>query len=187
MLVSDNDLIDRLAAGDERAFDELYGRYFTRLYNYAFQKTGDAYMTQEVVQELFIHLWQRRERLAISGVVSAYLFASARNLIIDQIRKETSRSCHADVFARHQPQATNQTEEQLRFDELHQTYERLLDQLPDKCRQVFSLSREGTSHRDIASQLSISEKTVEQHITRALRLLRQHMPGYLSFILALFG
>lgn len=169
LFVEDADCLRRLKAGEQAAFEQLYERYFSRLYNYAYQKTGDTFLAQEVVQELFVRLWQQRGRLVITGVVSAYLFAAIRHLIIDQLRKEAIRQRHTEQFARdYQPLATNQTEEQVRLDELRQAYEQLLQQLPPKCRDVFRLSRQGVSHREIAAQLAISEKTVEQHITKAL-------------------
>lgn len=180
---SDAQLVTLLAEDDQAAFDALYERYFTRLFNYAYQKTEDRFTAQEVVQELFIHLWQQRRQLTITGTVSGYAFASAKHLIIDQYRRQTTRSRHADAFANGQSAVSNQTEEQVRVDELLEHYERSLGLLPEKCRQVFVLSRQGFTNREIARQLAISEKTVEQHITKALRLLRQHLPEHLTLLL----
>lgn len=182
---SDAQLIALLIEDDQVAFDELYERYFSRLFNYTYEKTGDRFTAQEVVQELFINLWQQRKRIAVFGTVSAYIFASAKHLIIDQYRKQAIRTRHADLFTTAQVLISDQTEEQVRVNELQENYERFLLQLPDKCRQVFTLSRQGFANREIADQLSISEKTVEQHITKALRLLRQHLPEHLTLLLFL--
>ena len=164
---------------DETAFGMLYERYFSLLFTYAIGKTGDHFVAQEVVQELFINLWQQRNQVSIASSVRAYLFTAAKNLVIDQYRREAARSHHRDCFTDPQPLFTNQTEEQLQADELLQTYERLLLHLPDKCRRVFGLSRQAYSHREIARMEGITEKTVEQHITKALRLLRKHLPTHL--------
>lgn len=180
---SDAYLIERLAQDDQVAFETLYERYFARLFNYAVGKTGDYYLAQEVVQELFINLWQQRGRLALSGSGSAYLFTAAKHSIIDQYRREAARTRHRDAFTDRRTLISNETEEQIQVDDLQQTYERLLSQLPGKCRRVFTLSRQGYSHREIARREGIAEKTVEQHITKALRLLREHLPEHLTLLL----
>lgn len=180
---SDTQLIQLLASDDQRAFDTLYERYFNQLFNYAYEKTGDRFLAQEVVQELFINLWQYRGRLSITNAVKAYIFTSAKHLIIDQYRRESSRIRHADTFFSRQTLSSNQTEEQVSVNELQQTYANFLDQLPEKCRQVFTLSRQGFTNHEIGQQVGIAEKTVEQHITKALRLLRQHLPEHLSLVL----
>ncbi|MBC8152033.1 MAG: RNA polymerase sigma-70 factor [Bacteroidetes bacterium] len=187
-ILTDACLIQRLALDDQVAFGILYERYFVRLFNHAVQKTGDRFVAQEIVQELFINLWQQRGRfstLNIVGSVNGYLFTAAKHLIIDHYRREAARTRHRDAFADLQPLISNQTEEYVWTNDLQQTYERLLDRLPDKCRQVFFLSRQGYSNREIAGQEGIAEKTVEQHITKALRLLRQYLPEHLTIWLLL--
>jgi len=187
-IYSDSDLIEQLALDNQSAFETLYEQYFGRLFSYANAKTGDHYMAQEIVQELFIHLWQHRHRLALIGPVRAYLFTSAKHLVIDQYRREAARSRHRAAFSDHQPLAANLIDEQFDADELQQAYERLLAQLPDKCRHVFSLSRQGYANREIADREGIAEKTVQYHITKALRLLRQHLanPAILKLSFSLF-
>ncbi len=180
---TDNQLIELLADSDPKAFETLYNRYFTRLFNYAYDKTGDHFAAQEVVQELFINVWQQRERLHINSAVNGYLFKSAKHLVIDLYRRENSLNHHTDVFVNRQVYSSNQTEEQVRVNELQRTYAHFLNQLPDKCRAVFTLSREGFSNREIAEQMNISEKTVEQHITKALRLLRTQFPFLLLLLM----
>ncbi|MBO0933849.1 RNA polymerase sigma-70 factor [Fibrella aquatilis] len=172
---SDSDLVRRLALDDQAAFDALYERYFAALFSYSDAKTGDHYAAQEIVQELFINLWQHRHRLALTGSIKAYLFTSAKHLVIDQYRRTATRNRHQAAFSDHQLLAANLIDEQLEADELQQTYERLLAQLPDKCRRVFSLSRQGYTNAEIANREGIAEKTVEQHITKALRMLRQYL------------
>lgn len=179
-------LIERLVLDDQLAFEALYERYFARLFNYAVKKTGDCFLAQEIVQELFINLWQQRGRLAVPGSVgsvSGYLFMAAKHLVIDQYRREAARTRHQDAFGNRQPSISNPTDEYIRTSDLLQTYERLLGQLPDRCRQVFVLSRQGYSNREIARQQGMAQKTVEQHITRALRLLRKHLSEHLTILL----
>ncbi|WP_020597279.1 RNA polymerase sigma factor [Spirosoma panaciterrae] len=185
---SDSQLIEMLADDDSIAFEALYNRYFTRLFNYTYEKSGDQFIAQEIVQELFINFWQQRKQLFINRSVNGYLYTAAKHLIIDQHRREVTRNHHTDQFVTYQTSVSNQTEEQIRVNELQRTYMNFLNQLPDKCRCVFSLSREGFSNREIAEQMNISEKTVEQHITKALRQLRAQFPQQLLilFIISFF-
>jgi RNA polymerase sigma-70 factor (family 1) len=185
-IYSDQYLLERLSQDDQAAFETLYERYFAKLFNYAFGKTGDRFLAQEAVQELFIQMWQQRGRLVLTRSLNAYLFTSAKHIIIDQYRRETVRTHHSNIYIDKQTLVSNHTEEQVQIDELQQTYECLLNQLPDKCRHIFTLSRQGYSNREIARQEGISEKTVEQHNTKALRLLRENLPEYLM-LLVLFS
>lgn len=182
---SDNQLLQLVSQSDQQAFDELYERYFTRLFNYAYEKTGDRFLAQEVVQELFITIWQQRTRLAITGLAKSYIFTTAKHLIIDQYRREASRAHYTNTFVSRQSLSTNQTEEQVWANELERSYQEFLAQLPPKCQQAFILSRQGYSNREIAQQMDITEKTVEQHISKALRLVRDWLPNYLMILLVL--
>lgn len=182
---SDNQLLQLIAQSDQQAYDELYERYFTQLFNYAYQKTSDRFLAQEVVQELFITIWQQRTRIEITGLAKSYIFTTAKHLIIDQYRREASRAHYTDTFMSRQPLFTNQTEEQVWANELERSYQEFLAQLPPKCQQAFMLSRQGYTNREIAQQMGIAEKTVEQHISKALRLVRDWLPNYLLMVFIL--
>lgn len=182
---SDEDLLALMQEhDDELAFSELYNRYFRLLYNYSFEKVSDPFVAQEIVQELFVSLWQQRHRHVVQSC-RPYLFAGARNLVISFYRKEFTRQRHYDRWEVLRPQSADSPDQGTLTDDLQHQYEEGLNLLPDKCREVFILSRQGIPNREIAQQLTISEKTVEQHITKALRTLRVHLKDHLLYGLSM--
>ncbi|WP_377241945.1 RNA polymerase sigma-70 factor [Persicitalea jodogahamensis] len=166
---------------DEKAFDALYGRYVHELIRTAVRKTGDSAAAQDLVQELFVTFWLNRQKCVIRKTLAAYLNGMLRNLIITYYHREQSRQPAA---LEHAIQLSdNNTREQIQFDTLNDLYEQSLQKLPEKCRKVFVLSRKGYSQKEIAQSLTISEKTVEAHIGKALRVLRVEMKDYIVFAL----
>lgn len=167
---------------DGKAFTELYDRYFRLLFNYTFSKVNDRFAAQEIVQELFISIWKQRHTHAIQ-VSRAYLFASAKNLIISHYRKEYTRQYYYNQWETQHNNSAEPTDQPLLTSDLQQHYEQGLQLLPPKCKEVFVSSRKGHSNREIAQQLTISEKTVEQHITKALRLLKNYLREHHAYVL----
>lgn len=171
---------------DESAFTTLYDRYFRLLFNYTFSKVNDQFTAQEIVQELFVSIWQQRHRSAVNSCRS-YLFSSVKNLIISYYRKEFTRKYHYDRWEIQREDSTSLTDQQILTADLQVRYEEGLHLLPPKCKEVFILSRKGHSNREIACQLDISEKTVEQHITKALRVLKEYLKEHFAYGLLLIN
>lgn len=169
---------------DTSAFEEVYSRYFKILFNYVFSKVNDQFVAQEIVQVLFIRLWQSRSKAQIQ-LCRPYLFSSVKNLIISHYRKELTRQEHYVEWQKVQTDTTNITDQKILTSDLQFRYDEGLHLLPPKCRQVFILSREGYSNKKIATELLVSEKTVEQHITKALRVLREHLKDHFAYAIAL--
>ncbi len=180
---SDFDLVALLKADDIEAFEVLYTRYFSKLFNHAYEKLHDRNLAQEVVQDLFIHFWHNREKIEVRVSLASYFFVSLRNLIINQFKKRLIYEKHIDKLALTQNQATDETNEWLDFQDLQAEYQRALQELPEKCREVFMMSRNGASHKEIAAAQGISIKTVEQHISKALRTLRTLLHTRLNTLL----
>ncbi|RRB04606.1 RNA polymerase sigma factor [Larkinella rosea] len=171
---------------DESAFAELYNRYFRLLFNYSFSKLNDRFAAQEIVQELFVTIWQQRHRSAVHCCRS-FLFSSTKNLIISHYRKEYTRRFHYTQWEVQTGDSTELTDQQILTSDLQDRYEKGLFQLPPKCKEVFMLSRKGHSNREIALQLGISEKTVEQHITKALRVLKEYLKEHFAYAFLLIS
>lgn len=170
---------------DEAAFEELYDRYFRLLFNFAFSKVHDEFAAQEIVQELFVSVWQKRAQNEIV-TCRPYLFAAVKKLIISFYRKEYTRQHHYNQWEKfHDDISGLATDQQAIIADLQNRYEEGLHLLPPKCREVFVLSRKGLSNKEIAEQLTISEKTVEQHITKALRILRNFLSEHLPYFIIL--
>ena len=174
---TDQQILEHLAKSDVRAFDFLYEKYFSKLYGAAYKRLQNRELTEEVVQELFISLWERRAVLSISTTIENYLFSSIKYLIIAQYKKNNLFEKYSNSL---NPAADNDnfTEQIVAFDELNEAYQIALKLLPERCREVFLLKRTGLSQREISEKMDISEKTVENQMTKALKVLREALSDY---------
>lgn len=170
--------------GDETAFDALFRAWYTPLVRYAYRFTeGDQDEAEELVQEAFVKLWKQRDSLDLQHSVKAYLYRMVHNQALNRLRTQRIH----ERYTQHQTRQMAQEYESPKDDpELQQRYRKVLDALPDQCRHVFELSRfEALKYREIAEQLGISIKTVETHMGKALRILRQELAEYLTIVLTL--
>jgi RNA polymerase sigma-70 factor (family 1) len=179
---SDQELVALLHKGDHAAFTEIYNRYWKRIFVLAAKKLLDLDEAKEVVQEIFIRLWERREQLVIDTNIVSYLSASVKYRIINRLDKVYIRKNYIDNLPG-DVEVDNSTQEWLEFEEVQERLAKLVSDLPEKCRLVFIMSREqGLSHKQIAADLEISEKTVEGHLSKATKSLRM---GLRSFFMSL--
>jgi RNA polymerase sigma-70 factor (family 1) len=183
---TDQQILEHLAKSDVRAFDYLYEKYFSKLYGTVYKRLQNRELTEEVVQELFISLWERRAVLAISTTIEAYLFSSVKYLVIAQYKKNNLFEKYSKSL---NPEANddNFTEQAVAFDELNTAYQNALKLLPERCREVFLLKRTGLSQREISEKMDISEKTVENQMTKALKILRDALSDYTVMAVLSFG
>lgn len=184
--VKDSDLLKWLQKDDTRAFKELYHRYWKKVYGSAFKRLKNKEQSEEIVQEIFVTLWSNRQALKVRSSLGGYLYASVKNQVIDRYRKELVRQKHTEALKVTYKEDAHSIEEIYHLKELLQTIELGVQKLPDKCRSVYELSRkEYKTNKEIAHHLGISEKTVENHLTKALNRLRTSLGNYLSFLLFL--
>ncbi len=173
-ILTDHELVELMRNGEDAAFTEIYNRYWKRLFTVAISKTGgNIEEAEEIVQDIFVSLWSRRHQLELTSSLEHYLAASVKYRIIKSLAK---KDLHRRYTAHNQVTASlsdNSTQDWLDFEELQTRLEALVAGLPEKCQLVYRMSREdGYSQREIAGELSISEKTVEAHLGKALKLLR---------------
>jgi len=169
---------------DSDAFAELHKRYSGKLFFHAHQKTGDGDVAEDLVQDLFVELWTRREQLSIEKAIGPYLFSALKNRVISYLRKEMTRNAMSLEAATPQALSTyayNHVDEQVSYNELKRQYDYHFNHLPEKSREVFELSRNGLTNREIAGRMNIVEKTVEFHISKCLRVLK----GNIIYLLVL--
>ncbi|MFA6944441.1 MAG: sigma-70 family RNA polymerase sigma factor, partial [Pedobacter sp.] len=139
----------------------------------ASNKTGCLEEAEEIVQDIFISLWDRREEIIITTSLNAYLAVSVKYRVIKLLAKRNQYNKYAVHSLTILPLSTNSTEDWFEFEELKSRLEILVSNLPEKCRLVYKASREeGFSQKQIAEEFGISEKTVEAHIGKALKSLR---------------
>lgn len=167
----DIELMDRMRSGDTAAFKLIYNKYWNQLYYSAYNILKDQQICEDVIQEIFINLWNKRELIEIKISLKAYLFASTRYEVYRQIRYG---SVHEELFENvYERMETHSEYGNIEHRELLSQINSIVDKLSSKCKVVYKLSREEQlTHKQIASQLDISTKTVENHLNKALRQLR---------------
>lgn len=170
---SDEELSILLFDGDKSAFEEIFNRYWLKLYGAALKRVKYHEIAEEIIQDLFTLLWTKRESIQIQKSLAAYLFTSVRYMVFNHIQKEIVRDNYKDSFQAANEFYDNSTEETVFLNELIRNIEKEVKYLPPQCRSVFELSRkEYKTNREIAEVLGISEKTVEGHLTKAIKYLK---------------
>jgi len=170
---SDEKLSILLFKGDAGAFEEIFNRYWLKLYGAALKRVKCHEVAEEIIQDLFTLLWTKREGIQIHKSLAAYLFTSVRYMVFNHLQKEVVRENYKDSFQVENVFYDNSTEETVFLNELIRNIEKEVKYLPSQCRSVFELSRkENKTNREIAEVLGISEKTVEGHLTKAIKQLK---------------
>jgi RNA polymerase sigma-70 factor (ECF subfamily) len=167
-----DEMVANIKNGDLDAFKLIYYQYHRKLYFYVVKHAQSAYLAEETVQLTFIKLWEKRADLSEALDVSPQLFRIAKSTMIDLLRKEGKRQVHTLALAASAHEDLPEEPAPLKKDELRHAYS-IIEGMSPVRKTVFKLSRfGGLPHKEIARQLSISPKTVENHIGRALRQLK---------------
>jgi RNA polymerase sigma-70 factor (family 1) len=178
---SDQELLVLLADGDHAAFAEVYARYWNGLYHTAFGILRQEDIAQDIVQEVFIDLWNRRQAAGIKAL-KPYLHQAARFQVLKAIRAGKVDQSFYERVARITVRISDT--DPVQFKELQEIINGLLESLPDNCREVFRLSREEhMTYAEIALRLDISVKTVEKRMSLALRHFRVGLDGSLPLLI----
>ncbi|MBN8835796.1 MAG: RNA polymerase sigma-70 factor [Sphingobacteriia bacterium] len=165
-------LIKLLNAGDEAAFDRVYTKYWGELFGAAYNILQDKGICEDIVHDAFLQLWKNRVTINIKTSLRAYLHAIARYAVFKTIKAGKIRNSLFNEIE-HGAHIEASPEDLLFQKNINEQIAGIIASLPDKCRTVYQLSREEQlSHKEIASQLNISTKTVENHLTIALKRLR---------------
>lgn len=171
---SDQELISLIRQNQQAAFDTLYQRYWKLLTDFAQSKLQNKQQAEDIVQEVFISLYQRRENIEVSSVRS-YLYQALRFKISNEIRSVNIRKKYQEAIF-FGSVSKNDFAIRAEEKELYKQIINTLNILPEKCMQVFILSRtKKLSHKDISTGLSISVSTVEKHISKALKIFRANL------------
>ena len=171
--LSDSELIVLWKNGGDHAFEILYKRYAVQLLALALNKTSNREIAEEIIQDAFLSLFLKKKTADTIGNLSAYLFTTVKHKIIDHYRREKSVKQFREHSQYHLSDIDNSTIQAMELREMEAHLAFMIDGLPNKCKNVFVLSRNRhMSNKQIAMQLEISENTVEQHMRKAIRLLR---------------
>ncbi|MGQ2983949.1 RNA polymerase sigma-70 factor [Flavobacterium sp.] len=175
-------LLQECCEGDVRAYEEIFSRYSGRLYQFSLKYTKDASVSEELMMDVMFWIWQNRERLSDIQNLPSYLFTAIRNKVFNHLRTRALETISlGDASAATIYRGQDPSGDQLEFEDLQKQYEKCLEMLSPQCKTVFMLSRhEELSYAEISQRLSISVKTVEGHVSAALRSLRKNMPRYID-------
>lgn len=177
-------LIQKLHENDEAAFEEIYHLTHRKIYNFIFRYVQDSSTAQELTQRFYIKLWEKRQMLDIDKPLEAQCYVIARNLVIDALRKSARDNRLKENFYTRHNLITAATEEVVLFDNLREHFEAAIESLPNRRREIFKLSRlQGLTYQEIANQLSISPKTVEIQMSKALKMVRAKLSAFLHVFL----
>jgi len=169
-------VILRLKQDDKSALDLLFEYYYPRLYNFSKSILKIENEIDDILQEVFVKIWLNRQKITTANTFNAYIFTITKNEVLNLIRANRKNQTFRDELYKLSVAEEYQLQNSLEFEEIKLVIDRLVSELPEKRRNIFLLSRmNGLSNKEIASQLEISEKTVEDHITHAIRKIKSSM------------
>lgn len=180
-------LLLQVSAGDEQAFRELFTAWSPKLYHFTLGLTGSPELAEDIVQDSFLKIWLRRDRLSEVEHFSSYLFRMARNQIVSGIRRKAMENLILDKRIG-QPEPEAGVDEHLHIKLVKNVIEQAVQQLPEQQRRVWRLRRqEGLRIKEVAAALGISEVTVKRHLTQAQSTLRQVLETEFPFDAGILG
>jgi RNA polymerase sigma-70 factor (family 1) len=181
-------LLQELIAGDAEAFKEIYELYQDKIFAFAYKLTKSRDNSEDIVQEVFIKLWQKREQIKLELNFGAYLRKVTQNHVYDFLKKVSKDRDLQEKIKENVQALQNNTEDDLLGKELHKAYNEAIDNLPRQRKLIYQLSRdESLSYDQIAERLNISRHTVHNQMVSAIRSIREYVlrhKGFISLIIA---
>ncbi|GHV20477.1 DNA-directed RNA polymerase sigma-70 factor [Bacteroidia bacterium] len=173
-MAEDNLILKRIRSGEIKAFETLFKRYYEGLCRYGLTYVGTIEEAEEIVQELFYKMWKGRENLEITFSVKAYLYGAVRNNSLQYLEHLHIKQNYKESVIKSDKTNLPSPEEELEYKELNERIDRVLYDLPERRREIFTMSRfEGLKYSEIAEKLNLSTKTIEAEMTKALKELRK--------------
>ncbi|HCC71073.1 MAG TPA: RNA polymerase sigma-70 factor [Bacteroidales bacterium] len=175
-MVTDRDIIRRIRNGDINQFENLFHSSYNALVNYARTILKDTDTSEEIVQELFYVLWRDRKKIMINSSLNGYLFRSVYNRCMHFIDHKKIVLKHENEIKGSEQKSYLDPVDEINYTDLHEKVARIIEKLPERCARIFCMSRfEGLKYTEIAEQLSISVKTVEANMGKALKEFRKEL------------
>jgi RNA polymerase sigma-70 factor (ECF subfamily) len=179
-------LLEKLKNDDQSAFTIIFTKYYEDLVRFSFGYTRDSDASEEIIQEVFLKLWENRKALMIHSSLKSFLLKTVQNRSIDSLRHVSITHKYASIVLEHPLLAENDTENYILHSELEANFKHAMDIIPTEYAEAFRMSRmETLNYQEIAQKLDISVRTVEVRISKALKLLRDELKDYLVLVLIL--
>jgi len=185
---SDTESFSAVRSGDITAYEMMFKTYYQPLCRYANTFLGDAEQAEEIVQGTFIGIWEKRQAIDITTSVKAYLYRAVRNACLNEIKHLKVRAMYAQGELRTGERYYEASDQSTLRDELETKIKAAIQSLPEQCRIIFQLSRfEELKYQEIADQMNLSVKTVENQMGKALKIMREQLQDYLPLITILMN
>jgi RNA polymerase sigma-70 factor (ECF subfamily) len=176
-----NDINKSVSLVDLKSFESIFREYYQMLCSYSYRFVKDTDTAEEIVQELFYKLWEKRTELQVNSSIKSYLFSAVHNRCLKFIEHKNVEARYRSYYLIHGSEIDNEHQNSSDVRELQGIIERTLESLPERCGRIFRLNRfEGLKYNEIAVKLSISVKTVEANMGKALKLLRRNLRNYVE-------
>jgi RNA polymerase sigma-70 factor (ECF subfamily) len=189
MVIADKAIIFKLRRGDKKTYEQLFLDNYKNLVLYAKKFVMETETARDLVQDVFIYLWDKREKLNIDKSLSSYLFRAVHNACINYLKREATKENYIKQFlinlneGAYKTSASEDAYELVVHKDLSERIEWIIETLPEQCRNIFRMSRfRGMKNKEIAEIYSISPRTVETQIYRALKVLKENLKPYLSLV-----
>jgi RNA polymerase sigma-70 factor, ECF subfamily len=175
-MIRDSEITGRIRQGDIGTFESLFRSSYVSLVRYAKTLIKDHDASEEIVQDLFFRLWQNRENIKIESSLNGYLFRSVHNRCLHFLGHNRIVARHAEEMSANYEEVMENPSDILQYKELQEKIAGILDKLPERCGQIFYMNRfEGLKYHEIAERLSVSVKTVEANMGKALKAFRKEL------------
>jgi RNA polymerase sigma-70 factor, ECF subfamily len=176
----DNLLVTRIRQDDKNAFKTLYNRYSKKIYFFSLKHLGNSVEAEELVQSIFISVWEKRKSLDPGNSIKSYIYKAAVNYIYNYLKKKAIHARFIESQINKGEAFSNQTYEQVFFHDLERSLSSVFETLPSQQQKIFRLCREeGLTHDEIARRLDLSIRTVENQMYRAIKTIRMGLKGKL--------
>lgn len=181
-MLNDLFVLNKIKEGDVKAFEKLFRIYYSPLCLYAASITGEMEVAEEIVEELFYVFWREREKIQLFHSIKSYLYGAARNQSLQYCEHMAVRKRYQEVMQNNlEHDSSLNPQEQIEYKELQTLIDNTLHKLPKRRYRIFYMHRmEGKKYAEIASVLSLSIKTVEAEMTKALKVLREEIENFIQ-------
>jgi RNA polymerase sigma-70 factor (family 1) len=188
--LDDSELTYLLCDGNREAFNEIYERYWLKLYRASIKRIKSSDDAKDIVQDLFISLWMKRETLVINRSLSSYLYTAIKYKVINHIEANIVKNNYLNSLNKAVMDYDNSTYETINFQDMEKLLDSGISNLTPKVKEVFELSRKKhLSVNEIAQKLNVSDQTIKNQISKALKSLRVHLQnvsaGLFSFLISI--
>jgi RNA polymerase sigma-70 factor (family 1) len=175
-MVRDTEIIGRIRQGDVKQFESLFRSSYVSLVRYARTMVRDHDTAEEIVQDLFFRIWKDREKIVIESSLNGYMFRAVHNRCLHHIEHQKVIEKHAGEMSLHVTESPDNPSDILNYKELQGRIANVLEKLPERCGKIFCMNRfQGLKYNEIAEKLSVSVKTVEANMGRALKEFRKEL------------